>query len=260
MTRSCLTNVLALAALWGCGKDSPVVEVRGECADAFQAQLCTWARTQGTSVVAVGLTIPTASIENAPDDQPMVWPPAMTATLRMPSVAHQTAGLTEITFFWEAHGHPPGPYLTPHFDFHFYTIPRAERSAIDCADETKPTLMPAGYSLPDVTLPPALAEMARDTILTGLCVQRMGMHSLLTSELEGAGTFRGTMVVGYYHGRPIFIEPMVTRSLLLEKRSFDLAIPSIPGMARAYPRTFRAESDARQQVYHFVFSNFSPGA
>jgi hypothetical protein len=50
----------------------------------------------------------------------------------------------------------------------------------------------------------------------------MGMHSLLTSELESTDTFRGSMVIGYYHGTPIFIEPMLTRSLLLEKRSFDL--------------------------------------
>ena len=248
-------RLAVLAALWACGSNVPIVEVQGECADAFQAQLCTWARMQGTRVVAVGLTVPTASIENAPDDQPMVWPPAITATLRMPEVAHRPAGLTELTVFWEAHGHPPGPYLTPHFDFHFYTIPRAERSAIDCTDETKPSVMPAGYSLPDVTLPPPLAEMARDTILTGLCVRQMGMHSLLTTELESTGTFRGTMVVGYYRGLPIFIEPMLTRSLLLEKRSFDLPIPSIPGMAGAYPRAFRAEYDARRQLYQFVFSD-----
>ncbi|MHC4709600.1 MAG: DUF5602 domain-containing protein, partial [Planctomycetota bacterium] len=156
--------------------------------------------------------------------------------------------------------HPPGPYLTPHFDFHFYTIPPAERSAIDCTDETKPSVMPAGYSLPDVILPPPLAEMAGVSTLIGLCVQQMGMHSLLTSELESTDTFRGSMVIGYYHGTPIFIEPMLTRSLLLEKRSFDLPIPSIPGMTGAYPRAFRAEYDAQQQVYQFVFSDFAPGA
>lgn len=251
-------RLTVLAALWASGSQAPVVEVQGECANAFQAQLCTWARMQGERVVAVGLTVPAASIENAPDDQPMVWPPVITATLKMPEVAHRTAGLTELTVFWEAHGHPPGPYLTPHFDFHFYTIPRAERSAIDCTDETKPSVMPAGYSLPDVTLPPPLAEMARDTVLTGLCVGQMGMHSLLTAELESTETFRGTMVIGYYRGLPIFIEPMLTRSLLLEKRSFDLPIPGIPGMAGAYPRAFRAEYDAGRQLYQFVFSDFAP--
>jgi hypothetical protein len=47
---------------------------------------------------------------------------------------------------------------------------------------------------------------------------------------------------------------------LLEKRSFDLPIPSIPGMAGPHPRAFRAEYDAQQQLYHFVFSDFAPGA
>ncbi len=262
MPRYHLTNGLLVLAtvLCACSKEVPVVEVKGECAEAYQAELCTWARMQGTTVIAAGLTVPTASIENAPDEQQMVWPPAITATLRMPESVQQQAGLTELTVFWEAHGHPPGPYLTPHFDFHFYTIPPAERSAIDCTDETKPSVMPAGYSLPDVILPPPMAEMAGVSTLIGLCVEQMGMHSLLTSELESTDTFRGSMVIGYYGGTPIFIEPMLTRSLLLEKRSFDLPIPSIPGMAGAYPRAFQAEYDAQQQVYHFVFSDFEPGA
>ncbi len=260
MPRYQLTSrlVVLAAVLCGCGKEVPVVEVMGECADVYQAELCTWARMQGTTVVAVGATVPLASIENAPDDQQMVWPPVMATVLRMPESSQQQAGLTEVTVYWEAHGHPPGPYLTPHFDFHFYTITRAERTAIDCIDETKPSVLPAGYSLPDVTLPPPLAEMAGGGPLIGLCVAEMGMHSLLTSELESAETFRGTMVIGYYQGGPIFIEPMITRAMLLEKRSFDLPIPSIPGMSGRHPRAFRAEYDAQQQLYHFVFSDFAP--
>ncbi len=251
-------GLVALApVLSACATEVPVVEVMGECADVYQAELCTWARMQGTTVVAVGATIPLASIENAPEDQELVWPPVMATALRMPESGQQEAGLTEVTVFWEAHGHPPGPYLAPHFDFHFYTITREDRTAIDCIDETKPSVLPAGYSLPDVTLPPPLAEMAGESPLIGLCVAEMGMHSLLISELESTDTFRGSMVIGYYHGTPIFIEPMLTRELLLEKRSFDLPIPSIPGMAGEYPRTFHAEYDAQQQLYHFVFSDFA---
>ncbi len=258
MPRYSLTNgLLGAIVLSACAQDVPVVEVTGECANVHQAELCTWAQMQGETVLAVGATVPMASIANAPDDMPLAWPPVQAATLRMPESAQQQSGLTEVTVFWEPHGHPPGPYLTPHFDFHFYTIPRAERMAIDCADETKPSVMPAGYSLPDVTLPP---EMAGGSTLIGLCVQEMGMHSLLTSELESTDLFRGTMVLGYYHGKPIFIEPMVTRALLSEERSFDLPIPSIPGMDRAYPRAFQAEYNAQQQAYRFVFSEFAPGA
>ncbi len=262
MPRYQLTSglVVLAAVLCACAKEAPVVEVMGECADVYQAQLCTWARMQGTTVVAVGATVPLASIENAPDDAHMVWPPVMATALRMPESGQHQARLTEVTVFWEPHGHPPGPYLTPHFDFHFYTITRADRLAIDCIDETKPSVLPAGYSLPDVTLPPPLAEMAGESTLIGLCVAEMGMHSLLTSELESTEAFRGSIVVGYYHGTPIFIEPMLSRELLLEKRSFDLPIPSIPGMTGEYPRAFRAEYDEQQQLYHFVFSDFAAGA
>ena len=46
MPRYHLTISVAVLAtvLSACAKDVPVVEVEGECADAYQAQLCTWAR------------------------------------------------------------------------------------------------------------------------------------------------------------------------------------------------------------------------
>lgn len=261
MTRSFTSSTIALGVvLVACIGEVPVVEVTGECADVHEAQLCTWAEMQGETVLAVGATVPMASIANAPAQADMVWPPAMAAVLEMPDASHDEAGLTEVTIFWEPMGHPPGAYLMPHFDFHWYTIPRAERLAIDCADLVKPDVLPAGYALPDVELPPALAEMAGADTLIGLCVEEMGMHSLLTSELEGEEVFRGSIVVGYYQGRPIFVEPMVTRALLMERASFDLVIPEIPGMTGAYPTTFRAEYDPEAEAYRFAFTDFASGA
>ena len=99
-----------------------------------------------------------------------------------------------------------------------------ERDAIDCQDLSKPAAVPAGYGLP---------------------------------EMESKETFRGTMVIGYYQGKPIFIEPMVTRAMLMEKKSFDLAIPDVPGLG-AHPTKFRAEHDAAQSAYRFTFSGFVP--
>jgi hypothetical protein len=68
------------------------------------------------------------------------------------------------------------------------------------------------------------------------------------------------MVVGYYRGKAIFIEPMLTRAMLLEKKSFDLPIPVIPGLEGTYPRVFHAEYDAQSNAYRFVFSDFRSGA
>jgi len=254
-------GALALAAvLCACAaKAVPVVEVKGECANVFQAQVCTWVRMRGTTVVEAGATVPVTSIENAPTEAPMGWPPTPVARLRLPETANPQTGLTELTVYWEATGHPPGPYLVPHFDFHFYTVPPDEQVAIDCADASKPAALPAGYALPDLTLPPEMAQMTGVSTLIGLCVPRMGMHSLPAAELQDTVPFHGTMVIGYYHSKPVFIEPMLTRALLLEKRPFNLPVPSIPGMAGAYPRTFHADYDAQQQLYHFVFAGFAPG-
>jgi hypothetical protein len=246
----------------GCKQSPPaVVEVNGECADVFHGQVCTWARMQGDSVLAVGVTVPVAAIDSAPAEEgPMAWPPVAAAALQVPESAQQQSGLTHFTMFWEATGHPPAPYLTPHFDFHFYTIPSAERTAIDCADTTKPAALAAGYALPDVTLPPPMAKMIGVSTLVGICVPRMGMHSLLSSELASDTPFRGSLVIGYYAGKPIFVEPMITRAMLDEKHSFDLPIPAIPGMTGNHPGTFHAEYDAQRNVYRFEFSGFQPAA
>jgi hypothetical protein len=225
----------------------------------YQSQVCTWARMQGDSVIDIGALVPVASIEAAPKDAAMSWPPAPVTALALPAAAQQRTGLTHLTVFWEPMGHPPGPYLTPHFDFHFYTVSQDQRLTMDCADLSKPAELAAGYSLPDVALPPPMATMTGTSTLVGLCVPQMGMHSLLTSELESTGLFRGTMVIGYYQGKPIFLEPMITQAMLMERRGFDLPIPSIPGIAGNQPRVFRAEYDEQQKAYRFVFSDFTAG-
>jgi len=247
--------VLSLA-VGACATESPVVDVSGGCADALKAQVCTWARTQGANVVEVGATVPFASIENAPADDPMVWPPASAAVLDMPEAARNQSGFTHFTMYWEAGGHPPGPYMTPHFDFHFYTVSPAERMAIDCKDNAKPAALPNGFALPDIPLPPEMAKMTGVPTLIGLCVPQMGMHALLATEMESKDPFRGSMVIGYYQGKPVFIEPMLSKTMLMEKKSFDLAIPAIPGIG-AHPTKFHAEYDTAKQSYRFTFSGFA---
>ena len=243
-----------------CATETPVVEVNGACADVYTAQVCTWAKTKGTTLLEVGAVIPLASIEKAPAEEAMVWPPVPVARLDVPEAARAPSGLTEFTMYWEAGGHPPAPYMLPHFDFHFYTLASADRLAIDCSDATKPATLPATYGLPDIALPPDAAKMMGVSTLVGICVPQMGMHSLPTAELEGKAPFRGDMVVGYYHGKPIFIEPMVTKAMLMDKQSFDLAIPEIPGLGGAHPTKFHAQYDADKQAYRFIFSAFTPAA
>jgi len=262
MTRFRLSaGLVALAAfLCSCAKpEVAVVEVKGDCGDVYKAQVCTWAHTQGTTVVDVGATVPIASIENAPAAGSMAWPPVADAILKVPASATAASGLTDMTIYWEADGHPPGPYMAPHWDFHFYTVPSADRMAIDCKDSSKPAALPAGYGLIDVTLPPDMAKMIGVSTLVGICVPGMGMHSLPSAELDGTAPFHGDMVVGYYKTKPVFIEPMLTKAMLMEKKSFDLPIADVPGLAGSYPHTFHATYDSTAQSYRFTFSGFAAG-
>jgi hypothetical protein len=253
-----ISAVLLALAVGACTREAPLVEVKGACADVFKAQVCTWAKTKGTNLVEAGAVVPLASIENAPADQPMVWPPAAAAEIEMPEPVRQQGGLTQLTMYWESGGHPPGAYMTPHFDFHFYTVAASERAAMDCKDLSKPGTLPAAYGLPDIPLPPEMASMMGVPALIGLCVPQMGMHALLTSEIERKDAMSGSMVIGYYKGKPIFIEPMLSKAMLMRKQSFDLPVPDVPGLAGAHPTRFHADYDATQQAYRFTFSGFTP--
>ncbi|MCI0434537.1 MAG: hypothetical protein L0271_12985 [Gemmatimonadetes bacterium] len=242
-------------ALWACSTEAPLVETAGECRDAFAAQICTWTTMQGASVVEMGATIPLAAIENAPPEMPMVWPPPTVTEVGMPG---GNGHLTHLTVYYEPMGHPPATYMTPHFDFHFYTIPSGQRTTIDCSNESKPAALPTGYALPDEVLPDEMAQMIGVKTLVGVCVPQMGMHSLSAEEMASETLFDGTMVVGYYNGETIFFEPMIASAYLLERRSFDLPVPLVPGLEGPQPRAFRAEYVADADAYRFVFSDFGP--
>ncbi len=259
MSRLLTQGVVAGLAvtLYGCASQTSTSEVAGGCAYAYGADVCTWAMMEGDAVVEVGATVPLASIEGAPADAPFTWPPTIGAAVDMPEPALRQAGLSHLTMYWESMGHPPETFAVPHFDFHFYLISPDERLAIDCSRLSKPSDLPEGYSLPDEQLPPELVEITGVETLIGLCVPEMGMHSLVAVEMESAEPFDGTMVVGYYEGTPIFLEPMISRSLLLERRSFDLTLPAVPGIRGEQPTVFRGDYDAGQDAYRFTFSEFS---
>jgi hypothetical protein len=227
--------------------------VQGECRAVHRADVCAWDRMAGDSLVAFGLTVPMQVVDSAPMDAPMVWPPVAAATIPL-SPAARAAGFDNVTIFWENHGHPPAPYLVPHFDFHWNTVTSADLGAIDCADQTRPAHVPAAYELTDIDIP-GLGT------LVGLCVPQMGMHALASADLAAGTPFEQTMIVGYYAGRPIFVEPMITQGTLLSRRNFPLTVPAVPDGQPGvrYPTHFVAEYDSTAHAYRFAFSGLGAG-
>ena len=220
------------------------------CGLVADQEVCTWVRMDGETVTELGATIPLKLIEGVPLDAEMTWPPAQMGAIPLPEQARKSLGIDHFGINWEAHGHPPGPFLTPHFDFHFYSVTGQELEALDCADESKPSTLPSGYALPDIDVPGL-------GMLLGLCVPRMGMHAMPADEIEADGPFSATMVMGYYGGEAIFFEPMVSRDRLLERSDFDLDVPpvSLPDGVR-YPTRFNAKYDGANDRYELVMRGF----
>jgi hypothetical protein len=241
-----LSCILALGLL-ACGESVETVD--GDCGSMFGSQVCTWATVSGDDVIAFGATVPVSAIESAPLDAPMVWPPSPVAIIGLPQQVTQTLGFDHLMINWEAHGHPPALFMTPHFDFHFYTVDATDVAAMDCSDMSKPSQLPTDYALPDIQVP----EIGE---LVGLCVPSMGMHAMPAEEVDQTEPFSTSTLVGYYHGNVIFVEPMIAREKLLADESFSLTVPSVPsvGAGVSWPVSFEAVFDEATQSYRFTYS------
>lgn len=223
------------------------------CAMVMDSEVCGWVTMEGDHAVELGATIPISLIESVPLDAEMTWPPRALARIELPEEARTALGIDYLGINWEAHGHPPATFMTPHFDFHFYNVTRDAVSSIDCSDLTKPSAAPEGYVLPDIDVPGM-------GTLVGLCVPLMGMHALPAGDVGAAGPFGASMIVGYYGGKPIFFEPMVSRELLLQRKDFSLPLPAVANLPAGvrYPRELHAKYDEATAAYRLVATGFGP--
>lgn len=240
-----IAAVVAFAGVAGAGVKKAA---NASCSPLYGASICTSYRMQAGKITELSLRVPIAMIEQAPANAPMIWPPKPDLAIPFAPVVAEQTGFTFADIYWNPHGHPPAAYATSHFDFHFYFAPQTKIEAVDCKDSVKPQSLPAAYALPDVNLP-GLGE------LVGFCVPGMGMHAVPAADLTGKTRWNGSMLVGYYGGKSIFLEPMVTTALLLQKRSFSLRIPQgiEPTAHVRYPREFRAVYLPKQNAYDFTF-------
>jgi hypothetical protein len=246
--RSVLTVLVAATGLVGC---SDTRLVQGECRDVYGGNVCTWAEFAGEALTEVGVTFPVQTARDAPSELSMVWPPEPVAVLNFPEGVEEQTGFTHFELNWEHLGHQPETFMEPHFDFHFYTIPSDDLETVLCTDPTKPESLPAGYVLPD-------AVDLEHGVLTGLCVPAMGMHAMPQAQLASPDRFTANMLIGYYGGEVIFVEPMISRTALLRGEPFSMEVPRLPALGDGiqYPTRFRAEFDESDGTYRLALSGF----
>ncbi len=240
-----LLTILAFAATTQAQVKKPSTVT---CAPLFDANVCTSYQMKDGKITQITLRVPVAMIENAPANPAMVMPRHADLDIPFPPVVRQQTGFTFASIWWEAHGHPPAAFMVPHFDLHFYFAPQQKIETIDCKDTAKPSVVPAGYVLPDLTVP----HMGK---MIGACVPEMGMHAVPVADATLKSGWKASLVVGYYGQQPKFFEPMVSNALMLQKHSFTLPVPQhIQPVAHVrYPKTFRAVYRPNIKAYDFTF-------
>ena len=219
------------------GSERPTTRVEGKSSDLFGSSAASYAFVDDETgvVVKVGYTVPVKAFEDAPAGAPF----QDDLVLEMPKVARDQTILNHVRVNWLTKGHGPSPYGSPHFDMHFQRGTVVEVDAIDCAaDKRMPpaTALPTGYGLPE------------------LCVNAMGMHSWPKADTGSAWT--GSIIMGYWATKVSFIEPMISKAKLLEKKTFELPIekPASTGGARTlYPRRLTSKYDETAASYSFEF-------
>ena len=156
--------------------------------------------------------------------------------LPLPPQADATA-YKSVNIGWMPTGHEP-PYNRPHFDFHFYLVPTAERLAIDPADPQwgqKAASLPSQEYWPQRYFP---LNLLINKPAGAVTVPAMGLHwlDIAAPELHGA-EFRYTLFYGSWNGRIIFDEPMITKAVLESRETVDVTLPPA---ARYASEGFRA--------------------
>ncbi len=235
----------------------------------------------GGRPLEVGVALDEAALEGLP--APMQMPPgggdsphehvdSHVHDLAMP--ARNPTPYQFVELDWNPGGHePPGIYDRPHFDFHFYTVSRAERDAIDPV-----ALGEAEFLARSIALPPEAERRPHFMALSApgtpaLAVPRMGVHwvDLRSPELQGmlgnpAGyrEFTTTFIHGSWDGAFTFDEPMVTRDFILGRKAatapaardsvMPLPVPAAVRAAGWYPSAYRVTWDAQAREYRIALT------
>jgi hypothetical protein len=185
----------ALALLVACGSDTgpkPPHELDGTAVTVGNGTAMAYVMTSSGAATSIGVALSDAALQGLPSTD-TEWSLPLPSGVSVPPFDH-------VTLNWNAQGHPPMPYMLPHFDFHFYIITPAQQAAIAPGADT-------------VTVP---AQVVPTNYMSGIeSVPDMGVHWVDTLSAEFTGhTFDHTFIYGFTKGTMAFVEPMVTQTYL----------------------------------------------
>ena len=195
----------------------------------------------------------------------------------LPLPAEQTAPFQFVEVNWNPMGHEPdGVYQdVPHFDFHFYTVSKAERDAIVPSNPqyaAQANDVPTGDYVPPFALqlgPPGAKP-------ADVAVPLMGVHWIdtrsaelqkLLGKPEAYRPFTRTFLHGSWNGRFHFWEPMITRAHILAKKTatdpavrdevIPLPVPAKYQVPGHYPTAYRITWDAKEKEYRVALTGLT---
>ncbi|TNC89373.1 MAG: hypothetical protein CSH49_07750 [Alcanivorax sp.] len=182
----------------------------------------------------------------------------------VPDNVRRATAFEHIVVNWNPQGHPPptGIYRPPHFDFHFYTISREERYAIEAptAEEMCAVDIPLSCENFDLAMQPLPADMMPPQHTSvGAVEPAMGNHLLDLSSPEFNGElFTHTWIFGTWKGALSFWEPMITQDFLLSAPNayYDVTLPAAAPEAGFYPSKYGIFYLQQPDLYMVVLSGF----
>lgn len=224
--------------------------VWGETAVVDGAMVATWAVVSKRSgaVMAAGATVPISLAQNMPARG--AGPAGAFASLDFPAVVRDTTYFNHLEMHSQQNGHPAPPgsvnpdrNRVPHFDYHFYGVAEEQVRAIPPGPpvvQVPPDRLPAGYIQPGPSEP------------------QMGRHSAPQWSLADPAPLSTIMIAGFLPdaSQMHFLEPMISRDVLLEQQDFTLDVPMPQAFDRdtQYPTSF--ETVFQGGAHHFIFSDF----
>lgn len=173
---------------------------------------------------------------------------AATFLLQLPQQAKDLTPFDHLVVNWNPQGHDPANVFTvPHFDFHFYMMTPAERTAI-------PPYLPSTAAMHD-HLPPS-GYMPASFHATPGGVPQMGKH---WGDQHMHTPFSHTMVYGSYNGKVTFLEPMITKAVLESGQSINVAYAQ-PALfektGKYYPSRYQIRIDDATHTHSVTLSDF----